>query len=50
MLAPLNLDIKACIPPVTPPPLVEFPELWFTIGLFLFGADKGDKLIGSGFE
>ena len=48
MLAPLSLDIKACIPPVTPP-LDEFPELWL-LDLFLLGADNGDELIGSGLE
>ena len=48
MLAPLSLDIKACIPPVTPP-LDVFPELWL-LDLFLLGADNGDELIGSGLE
>ena len=48
MFAPLSFDIKACIPPVTPP-LDVFPELWL-LDLFLLGADNGDELIGSGLE
>ena len=48
ILAPLNFEINACIPPVTPPPpeLLPLPEL--LVCLFLDGCDKDDKLIGDG--
>ena len=50
MFAPLNLEISACIPPVTPPELLfVFPELLLLV-LFLEGADIGDMLIGSGLD
>ena len=47
-LAPLNLDMSACMPPVTPPPLPEpiFPGNWRLTPLE--GEVRGEWLRGLG--